>query len=131
MKNHKLKIFHYLLFLIYLTSINVHPFFHHHLEGHDEYSDTLHTHLIDDSIGEENTDHTEFHSAQNNYFDENHILNSSGFILSNTIIILSYQAIEITNQEQNSFTELTTQSERKISRDKYVLTEANLPPPIS
>ena len=119
------------MFVIYLTSINVHSFFHHHQEGHEEDGNILHSHLIEHSRGNENTGHTEFHSAQNNYFDETHILISTGFLLTSSFIIIPIQIIESNYQEQNTFTELTTQSECKISRDKYVLTEANLPPPIS
>lgn len=131
MRIQKLKILYYLIFVIYLTSINVQFFFHHHQEGHDEGGNLLHSHLIDHSSDSEDTNHIEFHSAENNYFDENHIFNTTSFIFSNAIIIVSAQTILANDQEQNSFAVLTTQSDCIISRDKYVLTEANLPPPIS
>lgn len=127
----KRKILYYLIFVIYLTSIIVHPFFHHHQEGHDEGSDILHTHLINHSQGNEHTGQTEFHSDQNNYFDENHILISTGFLLTSSFINIPNQIIEVSEQEQNSSEVLIAQSDCKISREKYVLTEANLPPPLS
>jgi len=131
MRIQKLKIFYYLVFVIYLTSINIHPFFHHHQEGHEQVGNILHSHLIDHSRGNEQPGHIELHSAQNNYFDENHILNSSGFLLTSSFIIIPNQIIEVSDQEQNSLEVLTAQSDCKISREKYVLSESNLPPPLS
>ena len=133
MKIRMLKIFYYLILVVYLTSINVYPFFHHHQEGHYNggLGDILHTHSFDSSQGYDHTSHTEFHSDQNNYFDENHALTSSGFLFTNSIIILSYHIIGIDVQKENTFSKLLIQPGNTFSRDTYVLTESNLPPPIS
>jgi hypothetical protein len=133
MKIPKLKIFYYLVFVVYLSSINVHQFFHHHEEehGNDGSSNRLHTHSFDNSKNDSQSIQSEFHSTDNKYFDEKHTLNSFSFLITNSVIIISSEEIEFADQENSTFTNHQFRKDINFSRDTYVLTESNLPPPIS
>lgn len=131
MKFHKLKILYYLVFVIYLSSINVHQFFHHHEEEHNNNvpGNRLHTHTFDNSQKNDISLRDEFHSADNKYFDENHTLNSLSFLTNNSVIVISFENFEVEYQKSNTSATYPFRMDTKFLRDKYVLSEANLPPP--
>lgn len=133
MKIYRHKIFYSVVFAIYLGSIGTHQFFHNHEEDHDNSasSNRLHTHLLDQSLNNDLANNIEFHVDENDYFNQDHIVTGYYFQSFTTSISIIIETNELNSIENSSFVACQNQHNTNFSKDKYVFTETNLPPPLS
>ena len=121
-----------ILFAYLITVISA-GFYHSHDEDHNTQpiSKGLHTHIFNQSTGNNDFDAQELHISGQDYFDEDHIL--LVFSLKQYIADISFiSEIVVIRKTFNSSSRINTNNENdKCLREKYVLYETNLPPPLS
>jgi len=121
-----------ILFAYLITVISA-GFYHSHDEdlNTQPISTGLHTHIFNQSTDNNEFDAHELHFNGQEYFDEDHIL--IVFSLKQYIpgICFVSENSDLKKTIISSARIIANDDNEKCSRDKYVLTEANLPPPLS
>ncbi|MBT8382300.1 MAG: hypothetical protein KJO59_08070 [Ignavibacteria bacterium] len=133
MKKSKTNIVKTVILFTYLITVISAGFYHSHAEDLNTLavSKDLHTHIFDNTTGNNDFDAHELHKTGQDYFDEDHILQLFNLKLHISTLFFTIENSDI-RKSFNSTPGISTNYENgNCVRDKYVLTETNLPPPLS